>query len=226
MNATAGVSFAVDPETAQFAFPDLSSPVEFDAADLAGSTANSRTYVDGDERLVLERPFTNVLSASYERKDSGIVGTEPGDIRSTRVVLVLNPVSTTDTIDADIAYTGTPVIDGGTPGTTPDGEAVGEVTTLTVDASEDAVVGTLRIFEDSGSGPALVATLPVDADLTNAGTFSQGATTLVDNGSGFSGALIGFLAGPNREEAALVFSISHDDGRKYVGQLVMQDTTP
>lgn len=216
-NASGGIAFTVSPENVLFGFTDLEDPVEFDDTTLVSGSDTLRTYAKGDEKLTLELPFGNVLRASYERKDADIVSTEPGELRSRRVVVIVDEVSTTDDITADLVYTGTPEVIGGTPGTTLPDAITAPARNFTVSATGTTLTGTIQVFQDVNGTPTLIAELEVDTTVGASGTFN---TDLTDATGGFTGSLSGTLAGANREEIVFLFGASHTDGRKFVGSYI------
>lgn len=219
---TGGLSFTASPEAAIFGFSDIDA-VTFEEATLTSASDTLRTYVNGEEQLTLELPFGNVLRATYQRNDSHISNTVPGMLRSRRVVILIDAVTTEEDITSDLSYTGSPEVNGGTPGTTTPGIVTAPDRTFTVDATNSTLTGTIQVFEDVGGTPTLVAELDVDTPVGTNGTF---ATELTDAVGSFTGALAGTLAGANREEIIFTFSASHTDGRKYVGSFIGTQPTP
>lgn len=216
-NATGGVSFTFSPENVLFGFTDLDDPVEFDATTLVSGSSTLRTYEKGDEKLKLELPFGNVLRATYTRSDSDIVGVDPGTLLSDRVLVIIDGVTTEDDITTDLDYTGTPHVVGGEPGVSLPGAFTAPARNFSVDATSDTLTGTIQIFEDVGGTPTLIAELEVD---TTVGASEAFATDLTDATGGFTGSMAGTLAGANREEIVFIFSVSHTDGRKFVGSYI------
>ncbi len=219
----AGLAFVVTPEKVSFAFPDLSAPVDFLGTNLTGSSAHLRSYAIGDRTLNMEVPFTNVLRASYARSDSFISGSTPGTLRSSRVLLVSVPVTITTAIAGTLTYTGQPHVVGGTKGTTVPSIVSAPAATFTVTVNTavtpntTTITGTIPVFESVLGVPTARANLAFTASVGAGGAFTG---TITDTTNAFAGTFFGSLAGPNREEAFLVFSASHADGRKYVGSLI------
>lgn len=227
-NLAAGLSYEVSPENVTFAFGDLNDNVVFDASTLVSGSDTLRTYANGDEKLKLELPYGNVLRATYSRTDSDIVGVDPGVLASNRVLILFDAVTTTDDLANGPTYTGTPEIIGGTPGTTAPDAVTAEVTTLTIaDVSVTAtdgtvttapgITGTIKIFVDVNGTPTLVTELEVAAQIGTTGTFSAAISDAADE---FTGAMAGTMAGANRDEIVFIFSVSHTDGRKFVGSFI------
>lgn len=211
-----GISYVASTQSILYFFPDFQSFVEFAGSDAVSISPSLRSYSKGGETLKIERPFTNALRVEYQRSDSAIVDTKPGNLRSQRVTLLALPITTTDAITTDLSYTGTPQVAGGIPGTTlPDG-VLTQVTTFTVNASNSAVSGSIKVFDNDGV-PTQVAELGFTATLLANQTFSGDIT---DTTYGFTGRYFGSLVGANRDEFILVFAASHTNGRKYVGSLI------
>ena len=216
-SGTGGVAFEVAPEKATFGYPDLSAAAEFLGTNLTGSTPQLRSYAIADRTLNLEVPFTNVLRASYARNDNFISGTTPGVLRSNRVLLVAIPVTTTAAIASTLTYTGVPHIVGGTKGSTAPSTVSAAATTFTISATTPTITGTIPVTEVVSGVPTVRANLAFTATVAANNTFGG---TVTDTANGFTGTFAGALAGPNREEAYLVFAASHTDGRKYVGSVI------
>jgi hypothetical protein len=218
VSGAGGISFVVSPETVLYFFPDFQSVVEFTEDHIVSISPSLRSYANGEETLLIERPYTNALRVKYQRSDSAIVNTEPGNLRSQRVTLLGLPITTTDPISTDLSYTGTPEVAGGIPGTTlPDG-TLSQVATFTIDAATLTVAGTIRVFDNDGV-PTQVAELDFSTALLANQTFSGDIT---DATYGFTGRYFGSLIGANRDEFILVFAASHTNGRKYVGNLIAE----
>ena len=211
------ITYAVSPEKVTFTWPDAATLSSFDAADLQTATANLRTYRDGNDGITLELPFEHILRVSYERTEAFVRQTVPGMLRSNRVTLFFNDVTTTAAITTDLTYAGTARVAGGTSGTTPPGAISAQPTTLTVAASDKKITGTIQIVEDVNGTPTLRATLPISATVGGNSAF---AGEINDTASGFKGQYVGSLAGPAREEAFVIFIVTHTDGRKFVGSLI------
>lgn len=226
-NLSAGLSYEVSPENVTFAFGDLDDNVVFDASTLVSGSDTLRTYANGNEELKLELPYGNVLRATYSRTDTDIVGVDPGVLASNRVLILFDGVTTTDTLANGPTYTGTPEIIGGTPSSTSPDAVTAEVTTLTIadvtatsgttTTTAPGITGTIKIFVDVDGTPTLVTELVVEAQINAAGAFSAAISDAADD---FTGAMTGTLAGANRDEIVFIFSVSHTDGRKFVGSFI------
>lgn len=212
-----GISYAVSPEAVTFTWPDSATLSSFGAADLQSATATRRSYRKGTDGLVMELPFENVLRVTYERVENFVRDTVSGTLRSNRVTLFFNEVTTTAAIAANITYTGTAVVAGGKPNTTPPGVYSATPTTLTVTASDKKIAGTLQIVETVGGTATVIANLPISATIGAGETFGG---TIDDTANGFKGTFAGALAGPNREEVLLIFNVSHTDTRELIGSLI------
>lgn len=221
LNGNATITYTASSDTATFGFVDLSDDVTFAASELVSSSATERTYQSGDEQLVIELPFDHVLRVSYESQSDFTRGTTEGTLRGQRVALFFNPVTTTDDITADIAYSGALSVFGGDPENTAPDVISSPTTTFTVDASAEQVTGTIEVYEDVNGTATLVAGFDVDAALNDNGTFSA---TVEDTTNNFEGSLAGSLTGPDREELFLLFSVSGnadaDDDRRFVGSYI------
>ena len=221
LNGNAAIEFDATTDMVTFAFVDLEDPVIFDSADFVSGSTTTRNYASGDEELVLELPFDNVLRVTYESQVDFTRDTTDGTLRAQRVALFFNRVTTTDDIAADIAYSGAVEVVGGEPGTTPPGVISAANTTFTVDASEETISGTIEVYQDVNGTPTLVATLVIEADLNDNGTFSG---EIEDTANDFEGNFAGSLSGPDREEVFILFSVSGTDGtddeRRFVGSFI------
>jgi hypothetical protein len=220
--ALAGLGFVASPEKVVFGFPDLTADVQYLGTERTTTTATQRIYARDETSLTLDKPFSNMIRATYKRTDPFTSGTTAGTLRGYRVALVTIPVTTTTAIAANLTYTGTPSVVGGTLGTTLPGAVTSTATTFTVvpaasSTTTPTITGTIRIFETVGGVTSEKAVLAFTGTLTTTGAISG---TITDTANAFSGAFSGALAGPNREELALVFSVTHADGRKYVGDLL------
>ena len=214
INGLTSLQYALQPETVTFQFPDLADAVIFNADDLVNyvtTPEKERTYTRDDATLILEVPFEHVLRANYQLSNQDFRrGETDGTLRSNRVSIFFNRVTTETAISSNLSYTGNTLVVGGDPGVTEAGTISSPETTFTVTdgASEDTISGTIRIFEDDGSGPQLVATLNFSDTLSATGGFDG---TLTDAANGLTGSFAGVLAGPNREEVVLVFSVIDDN---------------
>ncbi|MFN6935319.1 MAG: hypothetical protein ACK4NZ_09220 [Tsuneonella sp.] len=214
---TSTITYAVAPESVSFVWPDGSTLPGFVEADRQTATTTLRTYRKGTDALTLELPFQNVLRATYERVQSFTSETVPGMLRSNRVTLFFNEVTTTAAIAANLVYTGTAQVAGGTPKSTPPGVFSAAPTTLTVTASDKKITGSIQILENVNGTPTVRATLPLSATLGTGDGFNA---AIDDTSSGFKGTFVGALAGPNREEAFIIFNVTHTDGRELIGSLI------
>lgn len=222
LSGLSGLAYTASPEKVVFGFPDLTEDVTYLAAERTSATATSRVYTRGDTSLTIEQPFTNTLRATYKRTDpftrSGVAGT----LRGYRVGLFTLPVTTTTAIGSNITFTGTPQVVGGTLGSTVAGAITSTSTTFTLvpaasSTASPTITGTIRVFETVGAVTTEKAALAFTGTIAASGAISG---TVADTATAFSGNFAGALSGANREEAALVFSVTHADGRKYVGSLV------
>lgn len=212
------IDYDVSPNTVSFAGPDTSAVRSFAAADLQVDTATRRSYRKGTEGLVLELPFEHILRVSYERVDPYVRETVPGNLRSTRVSIFFNGITTTSDITSDLAYTGTAEVVGGKSGVTAPGVFSSPATTLTVTASDKKITGSIRIVRMTGGTTTVVAVLPITAVISAGGVFSG---DINDTANGFKGKFAGTLAGPSREEAFVIFNVLHTtDGRTLLGSLI------
>jgi hypothetical protein len=216
-DGTSTITYAPSPESAAFTWPDTATLKTFGAADRQAATATTRSYRNGTNALLLERPFQHVLMASYEKQDAFTQGTTTGTLRSTRVTIFFNEVTTTSAISTDLTYSGTARVAGGKPGTTPPGAFTAELSTFTVAASDKKISGTIRIFENVNGTATLRAVLPISATVGTNNAFSG---NIDDTANGFKGTYGGILAGPSREEIIIIFNVAHTDGRELIGSLI------
>lgn len=216
VSGTGAVSYTVSPEEVLYAFPNLAPSASFVGTDLVDASATMRSYANGDESLLMEKPYSHTLRVSYLRNDSFVSGTEPGILRSARVTVFGNEITTTDAVAAMLSYTGQTQVVGGTPGTTAANIAVANDSTFTVTPTDTVpdIAGTINIFENVGGTMTQKAALVFEGTAGANGTFTGDIT---DDTYDFEGAFSGSMAGPNREEIYLVFSATHEDGRRYVG---------
>jgi hypothetical protein len=206
VNGTSAIAFVASPDSATFSFPDLRDPVVFGAADFVSLSATERRYVAGDEALTLFLPFQEVLQVSYQIDNQAFTrGTVDGTLRSERLAIFFNPVTTTDDITTALTYTGQARVEGGEPGTTATGVLSSPQATFTVTpgATEDRITGTITVFETAGAVQTQVATITIDAALSSAGGFSG---TITDAANKLTGQYAGTVAGANRDELLIVFS--------------------
>ncbi|MXP08615.1 hypothetical protein [Pseudoblastomonas halimionae] len=211
------VNYAASPNTVAYSAPDSTEIRNFAAADLESAAADIRTYRKGAEGLVMELPFEHILRVSYERVDAYVRETVAGDLRSNRVTLFFNSVTTSDAITTNLSYTGSAQVVGGKPGETAPETYSSPTATLTVAASDKKVSGTIQIVTVSGGTTTVVAEIPISATLTDKNVLSG---DIKDTARGFTGKYIGSLAGPNREEAFVIFELIHTDGRRLLGSFI------
>lgn len=232
VNGGSGMDFVASPDTATFSFPDLTSAIVFSAADFVSVSTTERRYSRSNESLSMFLPFTNIMRVTYERSGQPFTSdTTPGTLRSQRVALFFNPVTTTTAIDSDLTYSGAVQVVGGESGVTSPGVVSAPDVTFTVDANgadgEDSVLGAIRIFRTVNGAQELVTTLNIErtAMTSNAILLANGgfAGTLTDTANGFSGNYGGVLAGPNREEMLITFSVTSTtagDNTRFVGSFI------
>lgn len=216
------IEYAVAPESVTFVWPDTLQIPVFAAADLTSASATQRLYRKNPNGLRMELPFKHILRVSFEASQAYTLKTVPGTLRSFRYSLFFNPVTTTTAIGANLTYSGTPQVAGGQPGTTAPGVITATATDLVVSASDSKITGTLRIYETVNGAQVQRAALPISATLTSSGFFSD---KIDDATYGLEGHFVGALAGPNREEAFLIFNVGDDDPKdtdetEYIGSLV------
>jgi len=201
----------------EFIWPDTATLRTFGAADLQTATATLRTYRNGTDALTMELPFQHVLRVTYEKAQSYVRETVPGILRSNRVTLFYNEVSTTAAITANLAYAGVAQVVGGKSGTTPPGVYSSPQANLTVTASDSKITGSISVVENVNGTPTVRAVLPISATVGSAGTF---AGDIDDTANGFKGKFVGSLAGPSREEVFIIFNVAHSDGRELLGSFI------
>lgn len=225
VNGAAAVEFVASPESLTFSFPDFTDPLVFTDADFDSLTATTRRYVRGDEALTVSLPFAEVLRITYDLEGQDFTrDTVDGTLRSKRTSLFFNPVTTTDDITVALTYTGSAEVFGGDPGVTPAGVLTLTATDLTITpgataSDADTVSITLTVFETVGMTQTQVASIVITGDLGTNGTFFG---DISDATNSLTGEFAGSLAGDNREEAFLIFSVSDDDpddddDRRFVG---------
>jgi hypothetical protein len=215
VGGTAKIDYAISPENVVFDFPDSLALTAFGAADRQTDTPTLRTYRKGTEGLTLELPFEHVLRVSYEHSENYVRDTVAGVLRSTRVTLFFNVVTTTAAL-TNLSYTGTAQVVGGKPGAAKT-VFTSEPATITVNASDKKVTGSIRVFEVVGATKTLRAVLPISATLNTDSSFSG---AIDDTANGFKGSFVGSLAGPAREEVVLLFNVAHTDGRELIGSYI------
>ncbi len=216
-DGTSEIVYAVAPESVAYDWPDPFEIPSFVAADLDSASDVLRVYRKGTDVLRMELPFEHVLRVSYQHAQSYVLDTVPGTLRSFRYALFFNPVTTTDAISANLTYTGTAQVTGGTSGTTAAGVYFASATDLVVTASDKKITGKIRIFETVNGSPVERAALPFSATVGSSGFFSGESD---DTTYGFKGRFAGTLAGPNREEAFLIFDVLDEDGAEFIGSLI------
>lgn len=221
INGQSRVSLDFSPEVASFQFPDLEDPATFDEADLASASDTSRVYAEGDRQLILEVPYSHSLRTIYEIDDQPFTrNTVAGTLRSQRVTLFFNTVTTTSDITSTLSYTGTAQAFGGQLGTTPSGAISANPATFTVTpgSTNDTISGTIAVFSTVDGTTTQVASIPVNTTLNSSGGFSGS----IDEATyGLKGNYAGSLAGPNRDELVLMFAVANaDNTRKFVGSYI------
>lgn len=216
INGISTIDYAISPEKVKFTWPDTLALTTFAAADLQTSTPTLRTYRKGTEGITLELPFDQVLRVSYEHSENYVRETVAGVLRSTRVSLFFNTVTTTSAITTNLTYTGTAKVVGGKPGATYV-TFTSDPATFTVAASDKKITGTIRIVENVNGTPTVRAILPISAVVGTGGGFNG---NIDDTANGFKGSFIGSLAGPSREEVAIIFNVAHTDGREFLGSFI------
>ncbi|RPF72239.1 hypothetical protein [Aurantiacibacter spongiae] len=220
LNGTAAVQYSVDGDTV-FAFPGLSQNVTFPNGTQTGKTTTSVTYEQGDDTLTLSIPNGDVLRATLQRSQDYTQDSIAGTLRSQRVAIFFNPVTTTTAIGSTLSYSGQPQVAGGVLGETPSGAISSPAITLSV-ATDGTVTGTIRIYRMTGGTQQLVAELPISEQVDASGQFVE---EVDDTARGLTGRIVGALAGANREELVVLFSVSDIDDddtitERYVGTLI------
>ncbi len=209
LNGVSAIRFETDPEAVTFVFPDLNDQVVFDAADFVSVSATQRDYARAGEKLTMLLPFTHILQVSYEQTQDFTRDTTDGSLRSTRAAFFFNRVETTDDVTTTLNYTGTVQVAGGDPEVTASDALSAPNVTFNLQNTGSKVVGTIEIYEDVNGTPTLIATLDFDGAVNNTSTFSG---DLEDATNNFTGNFAGAIAGPNREELFILFSISGVEG--------------
>ncbi len=225
VNGASTIAFVASPDSATFSFPDLDDPVVFDAPDFVSVSANSRRYASGDERLAMALPFAHVMQVTYERANQAFTrGTVAGRLRSRRVALFFNPVTTTTDITTTLSYTGQADVAGGDPGVTAANAITATATafTITPGATTDTVAGTISVFQTVAGVQTLVATIAISDTISAGGAFDG---TITDTPNKLTGQYAGVLAGPNRDEIVIVFSVidnlsTDSDLTEFVGSFI------
>lgn len=213
------ITYDASPETVTFEFSTLSNAVIFAGADRTEATTTLRSYANTSGRLILELPFEYTLRASYQRSDPFTRDSVPGTLRSRRVALYLNPVTTSAAISGTLSYTGQPMVVGGTPGTTGPADVSVPQRSFTVTAgTTPSLSGSIPVFVNQNGTQTQIALLTFASTSTSASGFSG---TVRDTGAGFSGDFVASFSGPNREELVIIFDARHaSDGRKFVGSYI------
>lgn len=210
------ITYAVAPESVSFTWPDTAVLKTFGAADRQTDTPTLRTYRNGNDKVAIDIPFEHVIRVSYERVESFVRETVAGTLRSNRVTLFFNEVTTTAAIASNLTYTGIAQVVGGKSGSAA-GVFTASPTTLTVTASDKKIAGSIQIVENVSGTPTVRAVLPIS---TTIGAGEAFAGTIDDTANGFKGTFVGALAGPNREEVFIIFNVGHADGRELIGSLI------
>lgn len=216
-NGTSTITYAISPESAALDWVDAAALTTFAAADRQTTTPVLRSYRKGVDGLALELPFEQVLRVSYETAQSFVRETVAGTLRSNRVAVFYNVVTTSSAITANLSYTGTAQVVGGKSGTTPPNVFSSPATTLVVTASDKKITGSIQIVENVNGTLVVRAVLPISATLNASGTFSG---NINDAANGFKGTFVGSLAGATREEVFVIFNVAHTDGREFIGSLI------
>lgn len=225
VNGISSIAFVASPDSATFGFPDLQNPVVFDASDFVSVTPTERRYVSGDESLTLFLPFQHVMVTSYQIGNQAFTrGTVAGRLRSQRVALFLNTVTTTSAITTALSFTGQAQVAGGDPGVTPADAITATATAFTVTpgATTIAVAGTINVFQTINNVQTQVATITIADTLETNGSFTG---TITDTPNKLTGQYSGFLAGPNRDEIVILFSAidsnaTDSDLTEFVGSFI------
>lgn len=209
LNGLSGIQFETDPESVTFAFPDLTDNVVFDAADFVSVTATQRDYARANEKLTMLLPFAHIMQVSYEQMQDFTRDTTDGTLRNTRVAFFFNRVESTDDVTTTLTYDGSVQVAGGDPGVTASDAISAPDVSFNLQNTGSKVVGTIEIFEDVNGTPTLIATLDFDGAINDTSTFSG---DLEDATNNFTGNFAGAIAGPDREELFILFSISGVEG--------------
>lgn len=228
LNGTSSITFVASPDSVTFVFPDLSDPVVFGAADFVSVSSTQRQYAAGDTSLTMFLPFTNVMQVNYEIDNQAFTqDTVDGILRSQRVAILFNSVTTTDDITANLSYTGAVDVTGGDPTVTAAGVVSAPDVTFTVTpGTEDTLTGTINLFETVNGAQTQIGTFDISATVSASGVF-QG--TITDTANDLTGSYVGTLAGADREEIFILFAAQDadvagaaDDGddRVYVGSFI------
>ena len=209
LNGISGIQFETAPESVTFVFPDLTNQVVFDDTDFVSVTATQRDYARAGEKLTMLLPFTHIMQVSYEQTQDFTRDTTDGTLRSTRAAFFFNRVESTDDVTTTLTYNGTVQVAGGDPGVTASDAISAPDASFDLQNTGSKIVGTIEIYEDVNGTPTLIATLVFDGAINDTNTFSG---TLEDTANNFTGSFAGALAGPDREELFILFSISGVEG--------------
>ncbi|MDG6078896.1 hypothetical protein E3U23_06780 [Erythrobacter litoralis] len=224
---TSSITYETSPEAVTFTFPDAAELPTFGGEDLETSSDSQRSYLADGNRLVLERPYEEILRVFYRTSQSFVRETVPGNLRSFRYALFFNPVTTAAALTAGLTYSGTAQIAGGIPGETAAGVFAADTSTLSVvagtgdNANALRISGDIRIVRQNNGTTELVTTIPVLAVIADSGGFAGGVT---DEDAAFQGQYIGSLAGANREEIFVIFSFSGPDDLELIGSYIGRRT--
>jgi len=208
------IVFVASPDSVTFSFPDLSDPVVFGEADFVSVSATERQYVAGDTALTMFLPFSEVMRVSYEIDNQAFTqDSVDGILRSQRVAIFFNNVTTTDEITTTLSYTGPVDVIGGDPGVTAPGAVSSPDVTFTVTPGAtaddaDTLTGTIIVSEDVMGTPTVVGTFDINAEVSANGVFDG---TFEDTANELTGAFVGTLAGDNREEIFVLFAAQDTD---------------
>lgn len=228
LNGTSSINFVASPDSATFVFPDLADPVVFGESDFVSVSATERQYAAGDTSLTLFLPFANVMQVNYEIDNQAFTRDEvDGVLRSQRVAVFFNSVTTTDDITANLTYTGAVDVTGGDPGVTEAGAlSAADVTFTVTPGDDDTITGTIVLSEMVMGVATEVGSFDISGTVSASGVF-QGSIT--DTANDLTGGFVGTLAGADREEMFLIFAVedadeegAEDDGddRFYVGSII------
>ena len=211
------VEFTASNGNALFSWPDTENAFVFAGNTLQSSNGTRRVYQKGTERLLMEVPFSHVLRVSYQREDSYINDTVPGTLRSNRVSIFFNQVTTDDDIESELSYTGTAHVVGGEAGKSRPNDFTSPQATFKV-GTDEKITGRIRIMEMVNGVATVVAVIDISDDLGTSGGF---AGDIDDTANGYEGSYAGILAGPNREEMFVLFRIVNTDTkREFIGSFI------
>lgn len=214
LDGQSDIVFVASPDSVTFSFPDLSDPVMFGATDFVSVSATERQYAAGDTALTMFLPFSEVMRVSYEIDNQAFTqDSVDGILRSQRVAIFFNNVTTTDEITTTLSYTGPVDVIGGDPGVTAPGAVSSPDVTFTVTPGAtaddaDTLTGTIIVSEDVMGTPTVVGTFDINAEVSANGVFDG---TFEDTANELTGAFVGTLAGDNREEIFVLFAAQDTD---------------